>query len=330
MERRAFFILCLALVALATPHPRPPSGAIDVKVQGHGVSIRSSFEKSNNTAIGDVTVDFTTDGFPRYRIKSMQPPASNGTAAVVSQFRVGFLKLVEFVPSNPALGYQPNDTVLQTLDGWRKRQSGWSNVQYDLLRTNTSDGTAVVVRLETHWTMGSTQLMQLVMYISGSTLNASDPARRIDPTSMKIDVFVNGFPWTASQANSTLALAMCFESSGAPGMHNRTGPEGSVETSAGGLAWTREVLADGVAGNLTVSELRDDSESVDRDDDRQPGEGRKVIYFTFPQGHPAKYEWDPQLSAAVDAGQVQPGAAPLGARPLGLAALLGLALLVLA
>ncbi|KAJ4460459.1 hypothetical protein PAPYR_3506 [Paratrimastix pyriformis] len=324
--------LFLGLSILSFANASDFGGVIDVNTQTHAVHIRSVSLTNLTHYYGPVEFDFTTNGCPQWRLHRMAP---TGPEPVTGTFRVSLVRLFEFLPNNTALGYQPGDPVVSTWDAWRTAASDrWSWVEHTTAPGPSPVPNDTVHTIETHFVPYDTDAwaMRLVLTIASGNRSSVEGVP-LDPSTLKIDLAVRGFPYTRNDSMLGLKLAVDSTLAGAPELRptgsatpDPAGAIGGLFVAGGSFSWKAQALLDGAPAALltTPQVLPDDAaEGIPGDPDRHPGqESRRMVVLAVP-GRPQEVLWDPVLATVPTA-----YAGALGLRPLGRAALLLLAALL--
>jgi len=326
MKSHTFLILLFVAAALCAKRSN-----VNLEMSTHSASVRA-LKLQDGERNGAVGFTFSTIGFPRFRTR-MYRVGEEPARVALDQFRAGLLSALEVNLQNETLGFQPEvDEVLANYTAWRglAQTDLWSAL---VANNETDPDTGAIIRtLETHFTPRGYNEWMFQLMARISDMPVVNGTRRLAPTSFKFDINIKGFPYNATQTDSRMVLKFAVEHSGNFIRGNATtSDEDDVSAGRTRFGWVRSCLADGVESPVLATRnlIADDGDALPGDDDRDPTEARKLMYFTFPAGHPALVEWDPILDAVPDA---VPESGAMSIRPslwLALAALVALIALIL-
>lgn len=251
--------------------------------------------------------DFTTNGFPRFRIfvSARNTSNSNSNDRVFDddydnlfKMRVGLFDVVEFEDNNGNGQYDiGNDTVVSQIHLFGQ-SSSWSSIVED----STTDANNVTMYTFT------TNLDDIVVIRAKITDgNLAQSGIQFSPDSIKFDFEIHNYPFASS--SSMLALVSGIDI-GTDDHHHRDDSDNddnvAVQTSnidgstySGGFSWTNTVNVDGTDASVASSTLMDASSQWNGfggDDDEDENEQRKLIVFSFPRGN--SVQWDPEIYAS--------------------------------
>jgi len=310
----------------------PPPRKLDVHTSDHGFDLK--LDQKNTNVTSRLEFKFETRGFPRYRAryfaKKDRKGGDGGSEAVGFEFRVGLMKIVEFIDiDNDGLN---GEAAVRTLNFVGSDSNGKFS---DLVSSEFTVVGSTVKGM--NWTCFSPptatnpldEKLEIVISISPQSIKDATRNRTLAPNNLKFDLNLMNYAY--SRNDTTVAFVFAIDSklavkhvatSAAPTDPDATEGEVAVGDGQGRMTYVKHVgvrrrnatatfvqdLASGNADLLVGSVLANDDHSGDNagnaDDDKQSGESRKMITFAVSRAaslasvgtaQPSSILWDPSV-----------------------------------
>ena len=237
--------------------------------------------KSGNTK-DKIEVKFETNGKLEFDLKYYTKVDDNKTKL---RFRFKIDKLIEYIENGTEPGYQPGEEVNVV----SLKEIGWKPLAY------TTDNTTEIVTAET-----VDGMFKLVVKYSPSLVQ--DRNFTLTPNALKIDIYVNNFPYTNN--GSMLAIETKLKTVAKMEIKNQSFEEENgfskdekeVALQAGDFqgyfSWAEYAMADGKTVAVIPSKFIDAS---GEENDLDVGETASKMFFAFNATAPKSVYWDPKL-----------------------------------
>jgi hypothetical protein len=215
----------------------------------------------------------------RYRLKYYSSDKDSKTSFKLNM-HMGFVEIVEFVPTDPLLGFQvgvdtPVSTSLWSENSWQFSTIFTDGYNYWF---NVSD-------------VNNTFTVTPHIAAGDFAVNGQNYA----PDEVKTDILIQNYPYTT--AGTYLALRIRLQSV-MKLTQNKTKSEAIYSNPGlGGMmfAWLPTLTIDGNPCNVIASPLNKTTDDT-TDPDYVKGESAFHYYFTFPAVHPGVIQWDPTVA----------------------------------
>lgn len=257
---------------------------IEKEVDAQKFKIKSSLKNDTNKDEFELSFDSGSDDQAEIAMKFQ---SESGNVESELKYEIKFDEIVEFVDTN-AFGYK-NETVLTR---YEIGKVGWLPLQFE---ENLTSG---LIKLNATTSDG---VFGLIMRLSNNFL--VDENVTISPTSLKIDVIINNFPYASSGTKLAVKTVMKSESemkvdnTSEDELEGIAKNESEVELSLGSssafFSWSEVASVDGSLVNVLASSLADSSS--------EEGVKSNKMYYTFNATDASQIVWDPKVGVVSQA-----------------------------
>lgn len=266
----------------------------EVKIEREADKVKIESELKTGESKDKIEFEFKSDDSIEFQLKYK---TESDSAEIEMKFKVKFKSIVEYLENGTTTGYQKGEEVFK----YKLEDQDFDDITYEMVTVDTVD---------THIFSVSTSdgVFTAIIKISGSL--ALDGETTLTPNSLKIDIVIENFPYTA--ADSSLALESRLKTKFHKEVESDTDEEAAGFTSgesavsfgeSGFFSWADTADADGTTIDVvtsTIIKLEDDDDEDEHEEGDEETETEEKMFFSFVTKGAAKIYWDPRVGVVSE------------------------------